>query len=142
VRAPVRVVGVDLGERRIGVAVSDSAARVATPYEVVERRGDRGAEHADIARIVQEVGALRVVVGLPLSMDGTEGPAARSARYEAAELAGRLPVGVELHDERLSTVQATRSMRQAGAGTRARRRRVDPVAAAVMLQSWLDRESA
>jgi len=138
----MRVVGVDLGERRVGVAVSDSEGRLASPYEVVERSGDPIRDHAQIARIVGETGAATVVVGLPLSLDGTEGPAARAARREAESLARAVGVPVETHDERLTSVSAGRAL--AGSGLRrgarraARRGSIDKVAAAVMLQSWLD----
>lgn len=79
-----------------------------------------------------------VVVGLPLSLDGSEGPAARAARAEARALAAELPVPVVLHDERLTTVEAHRLLAEAGLDERARRRVVDRAAAAVLLQAWLD----
>jgi len=131
----VRVVGLDLGSRRIGVAVSDPTGTLASPYEVVERSPQ---SHAKIAKIVEEVEAERVVVGLPLSLSGKDGPAATSARAEAAELQAVLPVPVELYDERLTTVSANRSMMDMKMKADARRRVVDKVAAAVMLQSWLE----
>lgn len=134
----MRVVGIDLGSRRIGVAVSDATGTLASPYVVIERRGDRSADHRAIAEVVAEAEAERVVVGLPLSLDGTMGPAARAAEAEAAELAAVLPVSVETHDERLTTVTAERSMMERGMKGDARRRVVDKVAAAVMLQAWLD----
>jgi putative Holliday junction resolvase len=138
----MRVVGVDLGERRVGVAVSDSDGTLASPYQVIERSGDASRDHAEIARIVAEVGASTVVVGLPLSLDGTVGPAARAARTEADRLAGAVGVPVETHDERLTTVSAVRSLDRSGlrrgARRAARRGSVDKVAAAIMLQSWLD----
>ena len=139
----MRVVGIDLGERRVGVAVSDSDRTLASPYVVLERSGDISRDHAEIARIVTEVGASTVVVGLPLSLDGTVGPAARAARTEADRLAGAVAVPVEIHDERLTSVSAGRAL--AGSGLRrgarreARRTSVDKIAAAIMLQSWLDR---
>ena len=76
----MRVVGLDLGGRRIGVAVSDASGTVASPHSVLERRGDTASDHATIAAVIAELGAERVVVGLPLSLDGTVGPAA-SAVY-------------------------------------------------------------
>ncbi len=138
----MRVVGIDLGARRVGVAVSDSDGTLASPYVVIERSGDVGRDHAEIARIVTEVGASTVVVGLPLSLDGREGPAARAARAEADLLAGSVDVPVETHDERLTSVSAGQSLARSGlrrgARREARRRSVDKVAAAIMLQSWLD----
>ena len=132
------MVGIDLGARRIGVAVSDPSGAIAHPYEVVERQGRAADDHRRLADIVEEVGAERVVVGLPLSLDGTAGPAARAALAEAEDLAQVMAVPVETFDERLTTVAAERSLRALGTKGRARRRVVDKVAAAVMLQSWLD----
>ncbi len=138
----MRVLGIDLGERRIGVAVSDSDGTVASPYVVIERSGDATRDHAEIARIVTEVGASTVVVGLPLSLDGTLGPAARAARTEADRLGEAIGTPVETHDERLTSVSAGHSLAQSGlrrgARRKARRDSVDKVAAAIMLQSWLD----
>ena len=131
----MRVVGLDLGSRRIGVAVSDPTGTLASPYEVVERSPR---SHDEIRRIVEEVEAERVVVGLPLSLSGKDGPAATAAREEAAALAQSLPVPVETYDERLTTISANRSMMDLKMKADARRRVVDKIAAAVMLQSWLD----
>ena len=135
----MRVVGLDLGSRRIGVAVSDSGGSVATPRTVLERSGDPDVDRAAVADLVRDVEAELVVVGLPLSQDGTMGPAARAAAEEAAALADVLAVPVETYDERLTTVTADRSLMQLRMKAGARRRVVDKVAAAVMLQSWLDR---
>ena len=134
----MRVVGLDLGGRRIGVAVSDASGTVATPHSVLERCGDTATDHATIAAVVDELGAERVVVGLPLSLDGTVGPAASAVRDEIAALAVALPVPVEAHDERLTTVTAQRALTAQKVRARDRRRVVDKVAAAVILQSWLD----
>jgi putative Holliday junction resolvase len=134
-----RVVGIDLGERRIGVAVSDPTGTIATPLTVIERSGDADADRAAVAAVVREVGAERVVVGVPVRLAGGEGPAARAAQEEAAALAAVVGVPVETVDERLSTVVAERSLRERGVRGRARRRVVDKVAAAVILQAWLDR---
>jgi putative Holliday junction resolvase len=134
-----RVLALDLGTRRIGVAVSDPGAVLATPLTVVARRGDRVAEHRDIAALVAEHQAERVLVGLPRSLDGGLGPAARAALAECDELAASLSVPVEPVDERFTTVTAHQRLRQ----SRARRRpassgAVDQAAAAVLLQAWLD----
>ena len=135
-----RVLGLDLGTRRIGVAVS--AGTVATPHSVLERAADHAADHAAVAALVDELGAERVVVGLPLSLDGKMGPAARAAAEEADALGDVLAVPVETYDERLTTVTADRSLSSLGLKGQARRRVVDKVAAAVMLQAWLDRSSS
>ena len=134
----MRVLGVDLGSRRIGIAVSDGSGTIASPHTVLQRGGDVAADHRAIADLVREVEAERVVVGLPLSMSGRPGPAARAASEEAEALGAVVPVPVELFDERLTTVSAERALRDQRVGGRARRGVVDKVAAAVMLQAWLD----
>jgi putative Holliday junction resolvase len=133
-----RAVALDIGTRRIGVALSDSNGTVATPYEVVQRSGDRGRDHRRIGELVDEAGAEVVVVGLPFSLDGSIGPAARGILEEVEELRATLPVDVVTWDERLTTVEAERSLRVMGVKKGNRRRIVDQVAATVILQSWLD----
>jgi len=137
----VRVLGVDLGERRIGIAVSDSDGRLASPRSTILRGGDAEVDRSKIAAVVAETGAEKVVVGLPISLDGRLGRAARAAQTEAAALSAMLEpdgVGVETFDERLTTVSAERQLAEAGHKGRGRRRVVDQAAAAVMLQGWLD----
>ena len=134
----MRVAGIDLGTRRIGVAVSDATGTLASPHTVVERSGDVAADHRRLAEIVSEVGAERVVVGLPLSLGGEAGAAARSAAAEAAALAGVVGVPVETYDERLTTVTAQRALRSGGTRAKAQRGVIDKAAAAVLLQAWLD----
>jgi len=130
--------GVDLGSRRIGVAVSDSGGTLALPLETVQRCGDWGRDHRRIAELVAEAEAEAVVVGLPLSLDGTEGPAVRRTRKEIRVLERTLEVPVATYDERLSTVEAEASLRAADVGPRRRRQVIDAAAAAVILQGWLD----
>ena len=133
--------GVDLGERRIGVAVSDGTGTLASPRCTIERSGNDVADWRALADVVEEVGARRVVVGLPLSLSGRRGPAARAAQADADRLAQTLaPLGVtvETFDERLTTVSAGRSLTDAGHRPRSQRPRIDQTAAAVMLQAWLD----
>jgi putative Holliday junction resolvase len=137
-RRDLRALGVDLGSRRIGLALSDSAGTLATPYEVVQRSGDEQRDHDRIRRLGDEADVSVIVVGLPLSLDGSEGPAARAVREEAARLAKVVAVPVESFDERLTTVSAERDLKAQNLGAKARRRVVDKVAAAVMLQAWLD----
>jgi len=134
----VRALGIDLGTKRIGVARANSEGTVATPFEVVARSGDRARDHRAIAVLAEETGAVALVVGLPLSLDGSVGAAAASAQAEAAELAEATGLPVELWDERLTTVSADRDLMALEMGARARRRVVDKVAASVMLQAWLD----
>lgn len=134
----VRALGVDLGSKRIGIAVSDISGTVASALTTVHRSSSRRHDHAAIAEIVRDEEAEIVVVGLPLSLDGRAGPAARSAEKEAKQLASVVGVPVELYDERFTTVTAERGMIEAGLDARQRRKVVDKVAAAVMLQAWLD----
>ena len=133
-----RAVALDIGTRRIGIALSDSAGTVATPYEVVTRSGDRSRDHRRIAALVEEAGAGIVVVGLPLSLDGSTGPAAQAILAEVDKLRAALPVNVVTWDERLSTVEAERSLRAMRVRKGRHRQVVDQVAATVILQSWLD----
>ncbi len=134
----MRALGLDLGTRRIGVAVCDSAGTVATPVETLQRHGDLKQVLAAVAERVSEWEAEIVVVGLPVSLNGTEGPAARQARNETSRLRQFLDVPVVSCDERFTTVIAERSLMEQDVRGLARRRVVDQVAAAVMLQSWLD----
>jgi putative Holliday junction resolvase len=134
----VRALGIDLGAKRIGVALSDSAGTVATPYEVVPRSGDRARDHRRIAALAAEAEAECLVVGLPRSLDGTNGPAARAALAEADELATATGLPVEMWDERLTTVTADRSLMELDMKAPARRKVIDKVAASVLLQAWLD----
>lgn len=133
-----RVLGLDLGSRRIGVAVSDRSGTIASPLTVLTRGRTQSEDHRRVAELVAEEEAEAVVVGLPLNMDGSEGRAAESARSECARLATVVSVPVVLHDERLTTVEADRMLIEGRMRAEARRRIVDKVAAAVMLQSWLD----
>ena len=134
----MRALGVDLGSRRIGVATSDRSGLIATPLTVVQRSRSQRSDHEELARIVREEEAEAVVVGLPLNMDGTEGAAAESARREVERMATVVGVPVFLHDERRTTVEADRVLMERRMNAQARRRVVDKIAAAVILQSWLD----
>jgi putative holliday junction resolvase len=139
-----RVLGVDLGTRRIGLAVSDPLRLTAGPLAVIERSGDPAIDHDRILAAAREAEASTIVVGLPLSLSsGRAGPAARAVLDEVAELAGRAAaadpsVAIETWDERLTTVTAEAVLSAAGVRGRARQQAVDKVAAAVILQSWLD----
>ena len=135
------MLGLDLGTKRSGVAVSDRSGTIAGPLTVLERTGDEGRDHARILELVLEEEAELVVVGLPLSMDGSRGRAAVAAAAEAERLASVVGVPVETYDERLTTVSAHRTLTEAGLDGRARRKVVDKVAAAVILQGWLDRRA-
>jgi len=137
----VRILGIDVGTRRIGVAVSDPTGTIAQTHGVIARSGWRTMLE-ELRRLTAEHGVERIVVGLPLRLDGTEGPAAEEARAFAARLAAHLSLPVEMQDERLSTAEAERAMLAQDAPRRQRRRRRDAVAAAVFLQTYLDRRRA
>ena len=134
----MRAVGIDLGETRIGVAVSDSAGQLATPYEVLTRSGSREQDHRHIAAIVAEVEAEILIIGLPMSLDGSLGKAAQGASDEADLIGSLLSIPVEMHDERFTTVEAERMLKEQNLDAPARRKIVDKVAAAILLQAWLD----
>lgn len=137
-----RVLGVDLGSRRIGVALSDPGGVIASPLATIERSGDADRDRRAIVAMAVEHEAATVVVGLPREMSGRMGPAAKAARAEVEALTA-LASDIEftLVDERLSTVIADRSMIGAGAKRKERRQKVDQVAAAVILQSYLESQS-
>ena len=138
----MRALGLDLGSKRIGVAVSDSDGLVATPIEVVLRTSDRRGEHRALADLAEEWEVEVVVVGIPYSLDGSTGPMAQAMTAETVELervlGARSGVPVETYDERLTTVTAERTLREQDLRAPERRKVVDMVAAAVMLQAWLD----
>ena len=133
-----RVIGIDLGDTRVGIALSNPDRTLASPLEVLKRTGNL---HRDIGKIVDEWEANMVVVGLPLSLDGSVGPAAKKALAEVEKLAATLQVPIETYDERLTTVSAERLMTDAGLDSRNQRKVVDKIAAAILLQGWLDRQA-
>ena len=133
----IRVLGLDLGTVRVGVALSDPLGMTAQPLEVIER-------HTLIARVrelVAEHEVTRVIVGLPLQLDGKVGQAAQSAKAAAKELQAALSVPVQLWDERMTTAAAQRMLIGANVRRDKRKQTVDKVAAALILQSYLDAQS-
>lgn len=132
------MIGIDLGTKRIGVAASDRSGTLASPVAVITRSGTESRDHEEINKLVISHEAVAVVVGLPISMSGELGAAARSASAEATRLASVVGVPVHLHDERLTTKSAEAALMHNKMKAQARRRVIDKVAAAVMLQSWLD----
>ena len=133
----------DYGERRIGVAITDPTGTLALPLETLvrERSGDAAALKR-IARLVADYEVNRVVVGLPLRLDGTSGTQAQRARRFGEHVAELTGVTVDYLDERLTSVEARRALRDAGVPARKQKGRVDPIAASLVLRTWLDRESA
>jgi putative Holliday junction resolvase len=138
----VRVLALDPGARRIGVAISDPTGTLAQPLETIERRSPRSTAHLDrIAALVREHGVERVVIGLPLHMDGSAGAEAEAARRLGAEIAQRTGVPVDYQDERWTTREAERTLRDLGTRRGKLRGQADRVAAALLLRTWLDRRS-
>lgn len=131
-----RVLGLDLGDSRIGVAITDDDRRMAVPLGTI--RTGAPADVRAIAALVRDHDVSLVVVGHPLLLSGEAGERAHHAERFAVALNGLLEIPVELQDERLSTVEADRALREAGANGRERRAAVDRSAATVILQSWLD----
>jgi putative Holliday junction resolvase len=133
-----RILGLDPGERRVGVALSDPTGTIASPHSVIDRRS---ANLADAVRaLCEEHGVERIVVGLPTGLSGVEGPSAKAARTVGAAVAEATGLPVEYQDERFTTVTAEAALLEGGV-RRAKRRDVrDKVAAAVILQTYLDRK--
>lgn len=132
-----RILGVDFGNRRIGIAVSDSAAEIAFPLETIEERGVKAAA-GRIATLCQEQGVSELVVGLPLNMDGSEGDMAAEARAFGERLTRRGNRPVHMWDERLTTAAIEKSLIAADMSRRKRRAVRDKLAAQQILQSFLD----
>ncbi|MFN8098112.1 MAG: Holliday junction resolvase RuvX [Dermatophilaceae bacterium] len=139
--------GIDVGSVRVGVAACDRDGILAYPVTTLPRNqnesGDDTADLAEIGRLARELAVIEVVVGLPRSLDGGEGPAAAGARGYAQSIARVCaPVPVRLVDERLTTVDAHRGLRESGVSGRGQRRVVDQAAAVLILQSAIDAERA
>jgi len=132
----LRLLGLDVGDRRIGVAVSDPTGSITTPIEVYQRREPK-ADARHVSELMTEYGATSVVLGLPKNMNGTEGPQAEKTRTFAAALVA-LGIEVALWDERLSTVEAARRLVEQRHKRRGIQQRIDSEAAALILQSYLD----
>jgi putative Holliday junction resolvase len=132
------LIGLDLGTRTIGVAVSDTYRRVASPLETI-RRTKFGADAARLLALAEGRAVAGLVLGLPRNMDGSEGPRAQSARAFARNLAALTGLPITFWDERLSTVAAERALLEADASRRRRAEVIDHVAAGYILQGFLDR---
>ncbi|MEZ5791625.1 MAG: Holliday junction resolvase RuvX [Nitratireductor sp.] len=133
-----RLFGIDPGTKTIGIAVCDGGLSIATPYHTI-RRTKYTADVIELARMVEIENVYGLVVGLPLNMDGSEGPRAQSSRAFIRNLRGKLDLPVALQDERLSTVTAHEAMSEAGVRYKKRMENIDAAAAAVILQTALDR---
>lgn len=134
----MRLLGLDLGEKTIGLALSDTSRSVATPMETLPR-SKFSVDAQKIEKIVAEHGVGAIVIGLPLNMDGSDGPSSQSARAFGRNLAARVAAPIVFWDERLSTVAVTRTLLDADTTRRRRAEVVDKMAAAYILQGVLDR---
>ena len=134
----LRLLGLDLGEKTIGLALSDTLLSIATPMQTL-KRGKFAADAAQLDIIISAQGVGGLVVGLPLNMDGSDGPSAQSARAFGRNWAARSPFPVVMQDERLSTTAVTRTLLEADASRKRRADVVDKMAAAYILQGALDR---
>jgi len=132
-----RLLALDLGDKTIGLALSDVTRTVASPMQALPKKKFT-VNAAELARLAAEHEVGGIVIGLPINMDGSEGPRAQSARQFAANLAGRLDLPIALWDERLSTAAVTRTLLEADASRARRAELVDKLAAAYMLQGALD----
>jgi putative Holliday junction resolvase len=134
------VLGIDFGEKRVGLAVSDPTGKIATPLETVRRRAGKRPPLAELERIGKSLAVEHVVVGLPLDLRGEENAWCQQVRDVGRKLAERLGVEVSFVDERLTSVRAGRAVRESGLrkSEREQKERVDAAAAQLILQAWLD----
>lgn len=131
-----KVIGIDLGEARVGIAISDDLGMLAHPLETISARSQNHIER--ILEIITTKNIETVIVGMPRNMDGSYGAAATKSREFIEALKARISIQVLPWDERLSTVSAQRSLHEAGRNSKKQRPVIDQVAAQIILQSWLD----
>lgn len=136
----MKIVALDIGTVRIGVATSDIMEIIASAYEVY-RRKSMSADVSHIAELVKTLGAGEVVIGLPLKMDGSEGQSVEMAKTFGAELEKQISVPIVYVDERLSTVSAERILIESGVRREKRKDKIDTIAATIILQTYLDKKS-
>lgn len=133
----MRVLAIDYGSTRIGLALSDPTGTLARPLPFVPAKGDAKLAR-ELAALARKEQAEKILLGLPRNMDGTLGEAAAKVQAFATALGAATKIPIQLVDERLTTVQASRQLHEAGRDSRAQRSRIDSEAAAVLLQGWLD----
>ena len=136
-----RILGMDVGSRRIGLAVSDPLGITAQGLETLQRRNKRH-DFGHLHRVIQEFGVNEIVVGLPLRMSGAEGTQAEKMQAFAEELRQRFRLPVHLWDERLTSAEANRLLRETDLSIEKRGKAVDRMAAVLILQGWMERRSA
>jgi putative Holliday junction resolvase len=137
-RPPMTWLGLDLGQRRVGVAISDPLGSFAMPHATLEMPRSGEFPLSELLELIDNNGAEGIVVGLPMRLDGTLGPEAEAAEKFAADLRTKVELEIVMWDERLSSVEAERLLEEAGVNSKRRRAITDRVAAAVVLQSFLD----
>jgi putative Holliday junction resolvase len=137
-----RILALDWGERRIGLALSDETQLISSPLETLTRRAGKRFPMPRFLELVTANDPVGIVVGLPLTPEGGEGASTAAARGLAALLAARTGLPIELWDERMSTARALGAIREQGGSTRRRREDVDALAASVLLQHWLEARRA
>lgn len=130
-----RILGIDLGDKRVGLAISDPLGVTARPLETVDRQD----LFERLANLIGRQNVVEIVLGLPLNMDGTRGERAEEAERFAAELEERLHIPVVLYDERLTSVSAEKAMKEAGESPSRNKGRVDRISAALLLEGYLNR---
>ena len=137
----MRIMALDIGEKRIGIAISDPQERVASPLVVLDavqvERGER-----PFTRLLEDWEPELFLCGLPLSLNGEEGPQAQRVRKVAQEISARFHIPIEFTDERLSSREAKRILREEGLDERSMRGKIDMIAASVFLQAWLDEKAS
>ena len=133
-----RVLAIDWGERRVGIALSDETRIIASPHSVIKRAGSLDRVLEEISGLVEEHEVTQVIFGMPLRMDGTRGPEAEGALEVAEKLRAKITVPVDMWDERLSTVEAERALIGGDVSRKKRKGLIDRVAASIFLQSYLD----
>ena len=138
--APARILGLDHGERRIGVAISDELGLTAQPLLTIQLTNRRNDLHS-LGRLVRRYGCAAIVVGWPIHLSGDRSPRAQAAEKFAETLRAEFSLPVHLWDERMSTAEAHRHLDAAGRGARDRKDVIDQVAAMLILQSWLDAQT-
>ena len=136
-----RILGIDFGERRIGLAISDPDGQLAVPLTTVRRSSDTQAIR-QITDIARREGVARLVIGEPLNLDGSRGPASARASSFARKLTGESGLPVEMTDERLTSVEAEERLREAGIDPRRHPEKVDSTAAQILLQQYLNESHA
>lgn len=134
----MRIMGVDLGDKRIGIAISDPLGWTAQGVEVIRRDGNQGREMSRIKELAASYDVERVVVGLPRNMNGTLGERGEKSKVFAEKVGSLLSLPVDLWDERLSTVAAEKALLEADTSRAKRKKVIDKVAAAIILQGYLD----